>query len=330
MLSLFHSRLQRALLAVLLGLGIATAAGCTRALLPGSGFSPAGRLEMAAFLSGSAAEPGSTLFVTLSRQGLSRTLQLTFDGESFRGVAEALPVGLWDVTAQLFDAAGDVTHHASATVWVRASEQTSLQLELAPNDGTLEIVADLTGFPDAGLVGRVRASFHNGWTLTLERGEDGRFYGVRRLPPGDYDFSIGLYKSSFYASERVYESPWQSLHVRAGKTLRVVWEASTGAARIAVVVRHLPPVPEGLSVEWSESEALLRWEPVLDPQVTGYRVYAREGEGEPYEKKAEVDQPSWPVPASLLKGHVAVWFVVTSVTSDGRESYRSEAVPLGP
>lgn len=324
----FSSRFKGAASLALAALLLALTA-CTRSLLPRSDLGPSGRVEIAAILS-QAVEPDATAVATLTRQGLTRSVPLALEGEVFRAVAEAVPVGAWQVTVQLFDGAGDVTHEGSGTVWVSASEEAALLIEMAPKEASLEIVADLAAFPAAERVERARVTFHTNQVLTLERGDDGRFYGVKALPPGDYDFSIGLYGSSFYASERIYESPWQSVKLYAGKTARVLWEAATGRARLSVVVRLLPSSPEGLRVEWSGSEAHLLWDPLFDPEVSGYRVYVRKGVGLPYEKEAEVSEADWPIAASLLKHAEEVWFVVTSVTADGRESYRSAEVALRP
>lgn len=312
-----------------LALALFALAGCTRALLPPGGAAPAGRVEVAALLSASM-EPGATARVTLSRQGMVRTIPLTLEDGVFRGAAEAIPAGLWEVRGELFDETGDVTHEGTGSVLVRAFEEAALLLELAPKEAALEIVVDLASFPEAERIGKARVTFHTDQVLTLQQEADGRFYGVKLLPPGDWDFSIGLYESAFYASERVYESPWEHVTLRPGKRVQVVWEASTGSARVRAVVRHLPPAPQGVVVTWHGDEARLVWEPVVDPEVTGYRVYARDGEGEPYERKAEVTEPAWPVAAALLKGRGPVSFVVTAVTADGRESYRSEEAPLAP
>ena len=316
-------------LGFLFALALLSLAGCTHSLLPAAGALPSGRVEVAALLPASA-EPGATARLTLSRHGMVRSVPLALEDGAFRGVAEGVPIGLWDVSAQLFDETGDVTHEGTGSVFVRASEEASLLIELAPKEAALEIVVDLASFPEAERVGKARVTFHTEQVLTLQLGEDGRFHGVKPLPPGDWDFSIGLYGSAFYASERVYESPWEHVTLHPGKTVRVVWQAATGSARVDVVVRHLPPAPQGLRVERSGQEARLVWEPVLDPQVTRYRVYARDGEGEPFEREAEVNEPVWPVPAALLNSRGPVSFVVTSVTADGRESYRSEESPLAP
>lgn len=313
--------------ALCLALLVLSLAGCTRSLVPSTSAAPSGRVEVAAPLPASV-EPGVTARVVLFRHGMVRTIPLVLEGGAFRGVAEAVPVGLWEVNAQLIDEAGDVTHEGTGSVLVRASEEASILIELAPKEAALEVVVDLASFPETERVGRVRVTFHTGQVLTLQPGDDGRFRGVKLLPPGDWDFSIGLYESAFYASQRVYESPWEHVTLPPGKTVRVVWQAFTGSARVSVVVRNLPPAPQGLRVEWSGEEARLVWEPVFDPEVAGYRVYVREGEGEPFERKAEVSEPHWPISAALLKNRGPVSLVVTSVTADGRESYRSEEAPL--
>lgn len=268
--------------------------------------------------------------VRLTQGNLVREILLDVSGELVAGPIENLPVGEWKVTLDLYDEEGDITHSASGVVRVRPGETTTLRLEAAPKEGIVEVAADITGFSEAAVVQRARIIFHNNQTSTLDRsGEDPMlFVGTKELKPGDYDYRIELYGPTFYASDRLYQSPWESVRVFPGKTVRVTWQASSGAAYIEMGVSRMPSPPAELRLEYDSSGARLAWSASPDPDVVLYRVYVKDDEFDSFSLRGETAELAWQIPESLLNS--GGWAAVTALKADQRESFRSEVVYIPP
>ena len=166
----------------------------------------------------------------LSQGNLRRELLLEATGEVIAGEVDNLPVGDWIVVLEIYDLEGDITHTATGTVRVRPGETATLRLDRQPSDGILEILAHIQDFAEAHSVQRARIDFHNNQTATLDRDEqDPLLYrGAKALRPGDYDYRIELYGATQYAADRLYQSPWESVRIYPGKTVRVTWQAASG------------------------------------------------------------------------------------------------------
>lgn len=264
----------------------------------------------------------------LSQGNLTRELLLDVAGEAVSAHVDNLPVGDWSVTLDIYDQEGDITHTASGTVRIRAGETTSLRLDAQPNEGILEITAEIYGFLEAERVKRARINFHNNQTATLYPDEldPMLFRGRKALRPGDYDFQIELYGETQYASDRLYRSPWESVRIYPGKTLKVNWQAHAGTAHIEMGLSQMPPPPSGLRLEHGEAGFQLSWLPSADPYVSAYRIYLKHDEYGAFSLTEEVPSSQWVWPVSAKEIKTGAWATVTAVKDDGRESFRSNVV----
>lgn len=266
----------------------------------------------------------------LTQGNLRRELLLDATGELIAGEIDNLPVGDWVVNLDIYDTEGDVTHTASGVVRVRKGETATLRLEAQPNDGVLEIVAHIHEFAQAPSVQRTRIIFHNNQSTTLSQDNDDPmvFRGLKELRPGDYEYRIELYGASQAAADRLYQSPWESVRIYPGKTVRATWHAAAGSARIEMGMTRMPAPPGPLTVDASEQGYRLTWEASPDEEVATYRVYLKQDEFGTYSLKHETSASgqSWVVPEK--ESQDGAWAAVTAVTADGRESYRSNVVYL--
>ncbi len=263
---------------------------------------------------------------TLENNGMSRPVPLTLTEDGLVGEVTSLPIGDWVFSLELRDATGDLTHAAVETVRVYANVESVLEIQVAPIDATLEIVANFNDFPERDRVKKVRVSFGNGGTLTLDPSEDELyvFHGVKKLSSGDYEYSIGAYGESFYASDRLYESPWEGVRLESGKTTQVQWNTALGSASLRAEIVQMPLTPQGLQCAIHDEGILLTWEPSASTNVAGYQVYTRSDEYDHYKEDVYVEAPS--ATALLTTPKVETSVRVTSVDSLGRESFRSEPI----
>jgi len=317
-------------LVILLALA-AVLSGCgdvSRLALPAE----TGALHVVTPLSALQAEGFTGAKMRLTQGNLVRELLLDVSGSVVAGTVDNLPVGEWKVTLDLYDPAGDITHSATGTVRVRPGETTALTLEVKPKEGVVEIVADISGFSEPAAVERVRIVFHNNQSSTLERasGHPMLFQGVKSLNPGDYDYRIELYGATLYAADRLYQSPWESVRVHPGKTVRVTWQAASGAAYIETVISRMPDPPGQLRLERDDSRAYLAWSASADPEVASYRIYVKDDEFSSFSLREETPASElvWSVPASILTN--GAWVAVTAARADKRESFRSNVVYIPP
>ena len=303
------------------------AGGCvspTRPVSPGG----TGSIHVAAPLSALEAEAFSGAKMRLSQGNLRRELLLEVTGEVIAGEVDNLPIGDWLVDLEIYDLEGDITHTATGAVRVRPGETATLRLEAQPNDGILEILAQVHGFVEAHSVQRARINFHNNQTATLDRDDHDPmlFHGTKPLRPGDYDYRIELYGATQYAADRLYQSPWESVRIHPGKTVRVTWQAASGSAHIEMGMSRMPSPPGALEVEAGAGGLRLLWQAPADTDVTAYRIYLKQDEYSAFSLKQEVPalERSWLVPEKDVKN--GAWLTVTAVTSDGRESFRSNVM----
>lgn len=266
-------------------------------------------------------------FASLENDGMTRILSLQRIDQGFTAEAEHLPIGDWLLSVEFRDENGDVTHRASQTVRVYANQQSLVEIEVGPVDATFEVLVDLSDFPDRDLVLGVRVNFVGGsyFTLSPVEGEEYVFHGGRQAEAGDYEFSVALYGESYRASDRIYESPWNSVRLVSGKTVQAVWSAELGQARVQASIVDLPPTPEAIQCDVRSDELWVVWDTALLPAGVNVRIWTRHDEYEHFKKFDEVDGAlgEWLLtsdPSSILE------LVLTSVDADGRESYRSPAL----
>lgn len=265
---------------------------------------------------------------TLEHDGLSRTVSLVPTEGGFIGEAAALPIGDWLFTLELRDASGDLTHSAVQTIRVYRGIESLVELNVMPINATLELVANFGDFPERERVRKVRVSFADGGTMTLNAVEDEAFvyHGEKQVSAGDYEYSIGVYGETFYVSDRLYESPWESVRLESGKTTQVEWNTALGSTSLHAEIVQLPPTPENLQCERSSEGVLLTWENARIANVAGFYIYTRNDE---YQHFKEAEYVEGATDTWLLEPQdEETWILLTSVDASGRESFRSEPIAI--
>lgn len=290
-----------------------------------------GRVNLVTLLSTPDLEHIAGAQIVLTRGGLRREALLDVDQHTLAADFADLPVGDWEIQVLFYDDEGDPTHQAEGTVRIYSGKTVTAQLTAEPAEGVFDIVADISTFPYADQVDRVRITFHTGNVLSLSQSDDPHlFVGSRGLPPGDYDYSVSLYGESYLVRDRIDESPWESVRIHAGKTAYIHWEPQSGGVRIETERVGAPRPPQNARLEYEGGVPVVHWEPVDHAHLNGYRIYIRDDEMFPFELVEEVGAHvhSWVIDSSYTGRDGMIWLTITAILEDGRESYRSEILAL--
>ena len=306
-------------------------AGCTpRVVEPTRSGSALGAVNIASFVPQSQGGEGLHATVTLERDGMAREISLEPIPGGFAGEIAGLPVGEWALTVLFFDETGDVTHTANDTVRVYPGTSSLVELEAVPVDATLEFLIDLALFPERDDVGKARISFSKGGTLELKPvdGELYLFHGTKKMAAGDYEYSVGIFGPTFYASDAIYLSPWEFVRLETGKTVQVQWQPDIGGADIVADVVSLPPTPTGVSCELQGDELWVLWDPIPIERAASVVIYSRSDDFLPFDVagESEPDAGAW-LFAEAFDDEVG-WIALASADDQGRESFRSEVIAI--
>ncbi len=257
--------------------------GCIQSSLPPSGVGPRrsnrGHVPChAAFSLEGGTFSGAKLRLTQGNLTRELLLEVT-DGEVI-GHVDNLPVGDWNVTLDIYDQDGDITHRASAVVRIRPDETTTLRLQAEPNEGMLEIEADISAFskpsevngPGSTSTTTKRPPF----TLTSSTR---CCSAAQSAPAGRLRLSDRAVRGDPIRPGSLYRSPWESVRIYPGKTVKVRWQARSGAAHIEMGLSQMPPPSFGTALgNHGETGGRLTWLPAADPSVSGYRIYLKHDE----------------------------------------------------
>ena len=92
----------------------------------------------------------------------------------------------------------------------------------------------------------------------------------------------GTYQAIIYIPQKtsaIYESPYQTINIRAGKLTEIHLEANADLM-ISGTIDSTPATPENLSVVFEGTDNLLvTWDPVIEPDLAGYYLYRTNKEG---------------------------------------------------
>ncbi len=306
--------------------------GCAALVSPAKLERATGSLSLAATIDLQSAQNIASAKITATNGGMRREAVIQVNGGAITGSIDQLPIGVWEVRIELFDGSGDATHVAATTVRIYPNETVVAELVAQPLEAQLEIVVDLSGFPGAETIQNVRVTLTGNLTMTLKQDEDEplRFSGTRELPPGDYDFNVGLFEESTYVADRVYLSPWNHARLVPGKTTRVVWQAQTGNTVIGTSIIDMPHPPEIVELDLRGEEIWLTWQasPTEAP-ASQYRIYEKVDLFAAYKLLAEVSGETFEhLIGKADSASPEAVLTVTAVSIDGLESYRSEPVRL--
>lgn len=272
-----------------------------------------------------------------------------FDGEvRFHNIA----VRNWHVRSRLLDGNGAVVYEGAGSASMNPGETSRVALELHPVPGELIVSVDVgeqcieVGHDEClqdvkrnGLL-----VVHKGeekplisFNFDLEAGTTELTLKAQKLPPGTYDFRVGIYRGSRISGNELVGGTRYGLNIYPGRTTTVLWRPDLGMLDLEVTVAIPPTPPENLELEVDMDGGLvLRWQPPPEP-VLHYVVYARAVGNDWFCKATETDGPTLYVPpgeALVCAGDTDPGepdlYVVTAVGPEGYESFRSNYVAPPP
>jgi hypothetical protein len=268
------------------------------------------------------------LTLTKNKSAITMVCPVTGGSASFH--LDNLLIGSWEISMSLRDIDGDVTYTASGLIDIMPEETSTVSVTLQPKKGILEVRLDPDMHGELTASQKARLNVNPGGYATLALNEDGLLVGKKELAPGDYDYSLAFYADSFLVGELIYETPWQTVVIKPGKSVVVFWEPGSGTALIEGSVDNPPPAPEGVALHLAAEGLLITWNPVNEPDIRHYRVYLRQSVFDKFDEVTETnaDQTTYLHPASKLTLGCPVEVVVTAVDAAGQESRRSLVVIL--
>jgi hypothetical protein len=272
----------------------------------------------------------STATLTLSKDGRSKTEELSIiDSQISTNVSGLLP-GVWTVMLSIAESDGVVTYQAETDISVLPGGAANVDLILRPLPGVIEVYVDPTFHPELIMAQRGRLYTNPGGYSTMVVDDNGMLVGTKTVSPSTYDFSIELFTDSFYARDRIYTSPWTSVEVHPGRTTTVVWNPDTGTCAISGTVDAQPAPPGNLTLDKSPQGLVITWDPPADPEddIVGYHIWMRENLMDEFDLiyKADVTRNSYTYPASELKAGTQVQVALTTVDAAEQESLRTPVV----
>lgn len=295
----------------------------------------AGRLVVSAKLNGINANEltGSTATLIMSKDGRDRKQVLPIvDSAIAANIPDVLP-GVWEITLSIADDKGVVTYQAESVASVTPGGTAALELVIRPLPGRLAVTVNPAAHPELANADRGRLYVNPGGYSSMYIDTNKLISGEKELAPGTYDFSIALFANSFYASDKLYESPYTTVTITPGRTTSVIWNPVTGVCTIGGRIDTPPAAPRNVELLKVAQGLAIAWQTVPTPEndIAMYRIYLRQNLLDKFKLVHEVNavKNSYIYPDGELDKGSPVEVAVTAVDQSGQESERSAVVALG-
>lgn len=185
-----------------------------------------------------------------------------------------IPAGPWDITLQLADSDGNVLYQDTAVnVVIYPDRPVLVDFQLKPAPGTVKVIVDLSGHPNAEAIMRARVYFNDQVKELIRSSVQEALEGEYRLEPGSYDFTVDLYTTSFHAHNRIDSGVWSTIDVEPLSEQTVIWRPQLEKMTVTACICVLPDAPQGLAFQYGSGRTVLSWEPSLAADLAGYHIY---------------------------------------------------------
>jgi hypothetical protein len=272
------------------------------------------------------------VLLTLVKDGQMRQEELPIVDSAVSASINNLLPGVWKVTLQVIDAEGITTYEALSNASVLPETTATVSLVLRPLPGVLEVRVNPAVHPDLAVANLGRIYVNPGGYASMNESSDGVLVGTKELAPGNYDFSITLFTDSYYASDRIYESPWSPVAIHAGRTTQVEWNPVTGICSVLGTLDAPPPAPAGLQLAAIPQGLLISWDPVPDAEgdLAGYRIYLRDNVLGKFQVIHEnpPTKTTFTYPESEIDANTTLEVTVTAFDVAKQESHRSPVATI--
>ncbi|NLM25865.1 MAG: fibronectin type III domain-containing protein [Firmicutes bacterium] len=201
----------------------------------------------------------------------------------------SVPAGTWDISLQLLDEQGVINYQDTVkSVTIHPNQNHTLNFQLRPANGELRLMIDLSSYPNAQEILRVRVHF-NDQVKELTRSDASEpFIGEYSLAPGSYDFKVELFTESFRVGDKVDPGIWQTIHIEPSSQQTITWQPLLKQLTITANILTIPEAPTNFYATKHQETVLLEWNPSPSDNVTEYNIYMKKSPFDPFELLATV------------------------------------------
>ncbi len=218
------------------------------------------------------------------KRGNHSLLETTsFNGDSLSATIK-IPVGTWDISMALLDEQGVAHYQDTITnITIFPDIPRTLEFQLRPADGMVNVSIDLTDYPQTTEVLRVRVHFNNDVKELSRDDATEPLQGSFSLPPGSYNFKVELFTSSFHAGNRIDAGIWKIVDVYPLSELTLIWTPYMEQLSINADIHVIPNPPQNLAVTVNGTQVELVWDPSPTANLMSYNVYWQPNPFSPFE-----------------------------------------------
>lgn len=215
------------------------------------------------------------------------------NGDSFT-TNLSIPAGTWDISLHLVDDRG-VTNYQDTLkdVTIYPNKSKHLDFQLRPANGQVQVLIDLSSYPDQDKILRVRVHFNNQIKEIIRPDANEPFLGTYSLTPGSYDFKVELFTESFRVGDKVDTGVWETIHIAPLSEQTISWLPFMEKLTITAKILTIPQAPTNLQAIYNRDHVALDWVPSLSTNVTAYRIFFQLTPFEPFEELATVGADSY-------------------------------------
>lgn len=187
-----------------------------------------------------------------------------------------IPVGEWDLSVFLIDAHGKIQYQSEKkTLHTQSGKQKILEIVLRPAASIVHVAIDLENYLFREQALRARIHFNDDIHELIREYSEDPFATEIEVVPGSYEFKIELYTESFRIGDRLGPDSWQVIQVLPKEELNIVWKPAKEQLMVSGRVELLLPGPVNLNARSVEQGVHLTWDPLPEPNVKGYLVFAQ-------------------------------------------------------
>ena len=260
--------------------------------------------------------------------GIFRETEADFTGDNQQIEIPSLYPGDWQVTVSGLDIVGSIIFQGNGTAFVQPNQITSIQIDLLPAPGFLDVVCDVSQINGLGAtVGGTLYVYLNPLDSSAKYYplvRDGNLVkGTVNVPEGTFAVKVAVPN----VSSKLFISPYYTVNVKAGKTAHLEISAN-GGVTIKGTINSTPSTPVGLTAIYNSqtSSVLLTWIGVTNTDLAGYYLYRSNSEGRMI-RIANLDMETNTYTNKVTAGdfyHNEIKYAVSSFDLGGVESFWSD------
>ncbi len=201
-----------------------------------------------------------------------------------------IPIGTWDITLQLINEDGIAHYQDRVTdITIYPDKPSSVEFQLRPADGVVNVDIDLSNYPQAEYINRVRVHFDDDVKEIIREDSTEPLSGQYHLAPRSYDFKVELFTESFRATDRIDPGFWKTIDIAPLDELFLTWIPAMEDLQIIAEIFVVAQPPTNLQGQIHEDTLSLSWDPSPTDDIFGYQIFWQPSSFEPFVQLSVVD-----------------------------------------